>query len=175
MTRTNNTARASKVRTVKVAPEQLQEIDLSAAELPQEIQEPQEPQEQPTSRLRDAMEDAKLRAALQATRKAPKAQIMLTTEQAAAFSRMGWKAPTVGYVMTEKPEDRERINNCRGGNVYNAMAAVLRAGHTLSVAEVADLWADEIGTKTTLRAILKQTAIRAGRAIQQQEMTITAV
>lgn len=174
MTRSNNTARASKVRTVKVAPEALANADLSAAKLPDDITT-QEPQEEPISRLRDAMEDAKLKAALQTTRKAPKPQVMLTTEQAAAFSRMGWKAPTVGYVMTEKPEDRQRVNNCRGGNVYNAMAAVLRAGHNLSVAEVANLWADEVGTKTTLRAILKQTAIRAGRQIQQQELIITAV
>lgn len=157
MTRTN------KVHTVKADPATLADANLSgaAAQLP--------------DHLREALQAAKASQAQRQTRRTPTPRVKVTADEAQALEAMGWKAPFIDAAHTSKPQDRTRLNACQGSNVYDACAAVFCAGHTLTVPQLATLWEAEIGTTTTLQAIMQQIANRAGRVIQQQGNTIGAV
>lgn len=167
MTATNNNnnrkPRASKVRTVKTDPATLADANLSgaAAQLPEH--------------LREALQAAKASQAQRKTRKEPTPRVKVTAAEAQALEAMGWKAPLIDAAHTSKPQDRSRQNACQGASVYDACSAVLRAGHTLTVPQLATLWWAEIGSRTTLQAIMQQVANRAGRIIQQDGATISAV
>ena len=160
-TRKTTTTRASKVRTVKVTPEQLQEIDAAA----------------PTLSL-----PAHLAAALQAaqasqqrqTRKAPTPRVSLTPAELATLEAIGWKAPTVDAAYSATPQPRTRANRCKGGAAYDAAAAILTAGQSLKLTELAALWLAAGGDAKPMNAILQQIANRAGRTIQQDGLTIAA-
>lgn len=161
-TRKATTARASKVRTIKVAPEQLQDIDTAA----------------PTLSL-----PAHLQAALQAaqasqqrqTRKAPTPRVSLTPAEQATLEAIGWKAPTVDASYSAAPQPRTRANRCKGGAAYTAAAAILTAGQSLRITELAALWLAAGGDAKPMNAILQQVANRAGRTIKQNGATIAAV
>lgn len=161
-TRKATTARASKVRTIKVAPEQLQDIDTAA----------------PTLSL-----PAHLAAALQAAqasqqrqiRKAPTPRVALTAAELATLERMGWVAPTVDASYSAAPQPRTRFNACKGAAAYTAAAAILTAGQSLRLTELAALWLAAGGDAKPFNAILQQVANRAGRTIKQDGATIAAV
>lgn len=160
-TRKATTTRAGKVRTIKVAPEQLQDIDTAA----------------PTLSL-----PAHLAAALQAaqasqqrqTRKAPTPRVSLTPAELATLEAIGWKAPTVDAAYSAKPKPRTRANRCKGGAAYDAAAAILTAGQSLKLTELAALWLAAGGDAKPMNAILQQIANRAGRTIKQDGLTIAA-
>lgn len=170
MTRTTTAApaprngRNGKVRTIKVNPEQLQEIDAAA----------------PTLTL-----PAHLAAALQAataaqqqrqqTRKAPTPRVSLTAAEQAAMEAIGWNAPTVDANHTANPQPRTRQNACKGAAAYEAAAAILTAGQTLTMPELAALWLAAGGGPKPYQAIAQQIANRAGRPIQQTGAMIAAV
>lgn len=169
MTRTTTAAAATpaprngrngKVRTIKVSPEQLQEIDVAAPvlALPAHLQaalataqasQPQKRQKQTTPR------------------------VALTAAEMAAVEAMGWKPPyvTADLTVTPKPAKRGR-NTCRGGAAYDAAAAVLRAGHSLTVADLAALWLATGNPAKPLNALLQQISNRAGKTLQQNGATI---
>jgi len=172
MTRSTKTAAAApaprngrngKVRTVKVAPEQLQEIaaaaptlslpaHLAAALQTAQASQPQKRQKQATPR------------------------VALTAAELATLERMGWKAPYVTADLTVNPKPAQRGRNaCRGAVAYDAAAAVLTAGHTLTVSDLATLWLTTGNPAKPLNALLQQISNRAGRTIQQNGATIAAV
>lgn len=162
MTRFNNTARASKVRTVKVAPEQLQEIDAAAPTLAL------------PAHLAAALQTAQ-QAQQRQTRKAPTARVSLTAAELATLERMGWTAPTIDASYSATPQPRSRFNACKGAAAYTAAAAILTAGQTLTIAELAALWLAAGGDAKPFNAIAQQIANRAGRTIKQEGATIAAV
>lgn len=169
MTANNNNARkpasskprASRVRVIKADPATLDGVNLSApmAALP-----------------------AHLAAALQAAqasqpRKREKQvtpRVSLTAAELATLERMGWQPPYVDadLSITPKPAKRGR-NACKGGAAYDAAAAILTAGQTLKVAELAALWIASGGEAKPLNALLQQVANRAGRKVQQDGAVLT--
>jgi hypothetical protein len=152
------------VRSVTVKPEQLQEVDLSAPTLSLAL----------PAHLAAALETAQLRQE-RPTRKAPPARVALTPAEAAALQCVGWQPPTVDANHTAKPQPRTRQNRCKGAAAYDAAAAVLNAGQSLKVSELAALWIASGGEAKPLNAIMQQVANRAGRVIQQNGATIAAV
>ena len=163
MTANNNSARkpasskprAGRVRVIKADPATLEGVNLSA----------------PTLAL-----PAHLAAALQAAQasqprkreKQATPRVPLTAAELATLERMGWSAPftTADLTVTPKPAKRGR-NACKGGAAYDAAAAILTAGQTLKVSELAALWLASGGDAKPLNALLQQVANRAGRKVQQ--------
>ena len=161
-TRKTTTTRASKVRTVKVAPEALADVDVAAPTLAL------------PAHLAAALQTAQ-QAQQRQTRKAPTPRVSLTPAELATLERMGWTAPTVDASYSAAPQPRTRTNRCKGGAAYDAAAAILTAGQSLKLTELAALWLAAGGDAKPFNAILQQVANRAGRTIQQNGATIAAV
>lgn len=168
MTRTTKTAAAApaprngrngKVRTVKVAPEALVDVALAAPtlELPEH--------------LRAALQIAQ-KSQQRQTRKAPTPRVSLTAAELATLERMGWAAPTVDAAYSAAPQPRTRFNACKGAAAYTAAAAILTAGQSLKLTELAALWLAAGGDAKPMNAILQQVANRAQRTIRQDGATI---
>ena len=176
MTRTNNTARASKVRTIKVNPETLASADLSAAELPQEVREQQEPQ-RPAVPLPARMERAAARMnakqVARKTRKEPEQRVSLTADEQAILNAIEWTAPKVGANLTITPKAVERFNRCKGERAYDLLAEFLIEDNTVTMVEVAQVWINygDGNARKTCQQILQQAANRAGVTLQQRGLT----
>lgn len=157
----SNKPRASRVRAVQVDPAQLAGVDLSAPAL--------------------AL-PAHLAAALQAAQasqprkreKQATPRVSLTAAELATLERMGWSAPftTADLTVAPKPAKRGR-NACKGGAAYDAAAAILTAGQTLRVPDLAALWLASGGEAKPLNALLQQVANRANRKVQQEGAVLT--
>lgn len=169
MTRTTTAApaprngRNGKVRTIKVAPEALVDVALAAPtlELPEH--------------LRAALQIAQ-KSQQRQIRKAPTPRVAMAAAELATLERMGWKAPliTADLTVTPKPAKRGR-NACKGGAAYDAAAAILTAGQSLKITELAALWLAAGGDAKPMNAILQQISNRAARTLQQNGATIAAV
>lgn len=170
MTATNNNRptrkpaapRAGKVRTLHVAPTDLPTMDLSAATLAL------------PERLAVALATAQASQQARQTRKAPTPRVALTQAELAAMEAMNWPAPAVDANHTARPQPRQRLNSCRGAAAYDAAVAILTAGETLTMPELAALWLATGNPPKPYNAIAQQISNRAGRPIQQSGITIAA-
>lgn len=188
MTRTTKTAAAApaprngrngKVRTVKVSPEALANVDLSAAQLPDDIttQEPQQEPQRPAVPLPARMERAAARMnAKQAARKArkePEQRVSLTADEQAILNAIDWTAPKVGANLTITPKAVERFNRCKGERAYDLLAEFLIEDSTVTMVEVAQVWINygDGNARKTCQQILQQVVNRAGVTLQQQGLT----
>jgi hypothetical protein len=160
----SNKPRASRVRSVTVPPADLAQMDLSAATLTL------------PAHLAAALQTATAaQQQRQQTRKAPTPRVAMTAAELATLERMKWKAPYVTADLTISPKPAKRGRKaCKGGAAYNAAAAILTAGQSLKVTELAALWLAAGNGPKPFNAILQQVANRAGRTIQQNGATIAA-
>lgn len=173
MTTNNNNARkpatrtarprASKVRTITVPPADLAQLDLNAATLAL------------PEHLRAALATAQASQRARQTRKTPTPRVALTAAELQAMDAMGWPAPAVDANHTAKPQPRKRLNTCRGGAAYDAVVAVLTAGKTVTMPELAALWLATGNPPKPYNAIAQQLANRANHVIRQNGATIAAV
>lgn len=161
-TRKATTTRAGKVRTVTIAPEALTDVDVAAPTLSL------------PAHLAAALQTAQ-QAQQRQTRKAPTPRVSLTPAEQATLEAIGWKAPTIDAAYSAAPQPRTRANRCKGGAAYDAAAAILTAGQSLKLTELAALWLAAGGEAKPMNAIIQQIANRAGRTIQQNGATIAAV
>ena len=172
MTRTTKTAAApaprnngkpqpSRVRIIKADPATLDGVNLSApvAALPPHL----------AAALKAAQASQPRKREKQVT-----PRVSLTAAELLTLERMGWSAPftTADLTVTPKPAKRGR-NACKGGAAYDAAAAILTAGQSLKVPELAALWLASGGEAKPLNALLKQVANRAGRKVQQDGAILT--
>lgn len=170
MTRSTKTAAAApaprngrngKVRTVHVAPADLPMIDAAAPTLAL------------PERLAAALATAQASQQARQTRKTPTPRVALTAAELQAMEAMGWPAPAIDAGHTAKPQPRKRLNACRGGAAYDAAVAILTAGETLTMPELAALWLATGNPPKPYNAIAQQLANRAGRTIKQNGATLT--
>lgn len=159
----SNKPRASRVRSVTVPPADLAQMDLSAATLtiPAHL----------AAALQTATAAQQQR---QQTRKAPTPRVSFTAAERATLEAIGWNAPTVDANHTANPQPRTRQNACKGAAAYEAAAAILTAGQTISLPELAALWLAAGNGPKPYQAIAQQISNRAGRTIQQNGATIAA-
>ena len=173
MTATNNTRkpaartakpRNGKVRTIQIPPADLAQLDLGAATLAL------------PEHLRAALATATAaQQQRQQTRKAPAPRVTLTAVELQAMEAMQWQAPTVDANHTANPQPRTRQNACKGAAAYEAAAAILTAGQTLTMPELAALWLAAGNGPKPYQAIAQQIANRAQKPIQQSGAMIAAV
>lgn len=155
--------RASRVRTVTVPPADLAQMDLGAATLAL------------PAHLAAALQTAQA-SQPQKRQKQATPRVALTAAELATLERMGWKAPLITADLTVHPKPAQRGRNaCKGGAAYDAAAAVLTAGHSLTVSDLAALWLATGNPAKPLNALLQQISNRAARTLQQSGATIAAV
>ena len=115
---------------------------------------------------------ALLKAATAATpvkqRPAASPRVTLTKEAAAAFDRMGWKAPRVNAagMWQPKPSPTGRTRTTDATPAYTVLCAAIQAG-PIRLSDVARLWLTAGHSDRTIGAIAQQLANRTGRPVAQ--------
>lgn len=158
-------SRSSRVRTFKVDPENLSDLNLSAAEIPvdfvEESTESQHVNPENSQTMKDqnygefseilsddemaeimaqaAIEESQA-AAKKAAKKIP--QIKLTLQQANYLSLVEWAAPLVESEKIFKPEGTGRANACANALAYRMIGIVLKK-RSAHLAEIAKIWFDQ--------------------------------
>jgi len=115
-----------------------------------------------------------LKAAEQQTAKPTRVRrprVELTAEAAAMFDQLGWSAPYADASATTEPENRQRLNRCKGAPAYAVALTFLEIG-PMTLTDLARLWlATGLPAKQPCQ-IAQQLANRAGRPILQTGDTL---
>lgn len=154
------TSKSSRVRTFRVSPENLGDLNLGAAEIPADLvqQATENPENSQIMEDQgygefseiisdDEMAEIMAQAAIeesQATKKAAKKipQIKLTLQQANYLSLVDWSAPLVESEKIFKPEGTGRANACANSLAYRMISIILKK-RSAHLAEIAKIWFDQ--------------------------------
>lgn len=188
------TSKSGRVRSFKIDPENLSDVNLGAAEIPADFVE-ESTESQATENLNDfqtmssiqgndeflsddefeaLFNEAKEQELMRAQKRvrSERIRVKLNYEQAQFLNALGWKAPEVNYYREFLSEGTSRCNSCAGAVAYGMLGIVLRKRGTIHLAEIARIWAKE-GQKTRpCNSIIQTLANRMGKKLIMNETII---